>query len=60
MDTNINENTWYDLYDKEHIMPDDKPLLLLLENDIVVRDDSNWDEEYPFNMVLKWKLAPEQ
>jgi hypothetical protein len=59
--SNIEKDTWYDLYDKEHVMPntipDDTTLMLLLENDEIVRYDSDWDDKYPFSLVTHWKLV---
>ena len=60
-ESNIEKNTWYDLYDKEHVMPkttpDNTTLKLLLDNDEIVNYDSDWDDKYPFNTVTHWKLV---
>ena len=60
METNIEINEWYDLYDKEHKIPDTYPenteLWLMLEHGVIVKDDSNWDEEHPCSMVTHWQL----
>ena len=52
---------WYNLYYKEHVIPDtlldNTTLMLLLDNNEIVNYDSNWDDNFPLNTVTHWKFV---
>lgn len=50
-------NKWYDIYDKEHIMPTDCEILIKLENGEIRRFDEDWQDEFGIidGIVTHWR-----